>query len=191
MKPVTGVTNLNESAGEWFWDCTNDGIEIAYEESRIDLMRQFVDEHQEDEEYVIDGEYQEDDLISDAEEHADKEMENWESDCMILVGDWKRTNPDAELLEYPTYEPDETGDWAGIYRRDSGNILQVVWSKWALQGAWCSPCYPNQVDLDSDGGIWGYCLPAAEVRDEWVAECFNQGRAITPTKDVEEMGWSE
>jgi hypothetical protein len=67
-----------------------------------------------------------------------------------IFGDW--------ILDTKTdqYEPDTNGEFAAIERED---VTQIVWSKYTKRGALCSPCYPGQVDLDSDGQYLGYILP--------------------------------
>jgi hypothetical protein len=158
MEPVTGVTNLNESANDWFWDCTNEGIEPAYEEARIDLIREYIEKS----EGMQDASPEE--IQEDAEDFADRELENWESDCMILVGDWVEVSKDRH--GYPQYDVKKDGPsgWAGIYRREHGNILQVVYSKYAMMSRQCSLCYPGQADLDTPGDDYlGYCLPPEEL----------------------------
>lgn len=185
MTPTTGVTNLNRSAGEWFWEgYLPTAIEPAYEEARVDRMRAFVEAHTtevEDGQVDFEGYDSEDEMLIAAEDAANEELEDWNSDCYLLLGDWERTNPDAGLLEYPTYDIDKEGKhgWAGIYRRDTGSILQVVWSKFTMMSHYCSPCYPNQSDLDTDGdSMLGYCLPPDEWDDGWKDENFH--RLVNP-----------
>lgn len=85
-----------------------------------------------------------------------------------LVGDWKRTwvwriggrtgrnvaSHTPGSRRYKVWTEDRNGPmgWSAIYNRDEMTI-QVGWSKWTKEdAAWCSPCYPNQGDIDTDGG---------------------------------------
>jgi len=83
------------------------------------------------------------------------EDENFCDCCEImkdyLIGSWLK---DAEGLYYP----DESGNYAAIVRTDS-NVTQVVFSKTIKKCALCSPCYPGQADLDSNGNFSAYDLP--------------------------------
>jgi|SRR3989304_2950722 len=54
------------------------------------------------------------------------------------------------------YSPDKNGEFSAI---ENESTTQIVWSKFTKRGALCSPCYPGQVDLDSDGEFLGYTLP--------------------------------
>lgn len=58
-----------------------------------------------------------------------------------------------------SYEADETADVAGIFNTNQ-NTVQIVQSKWCFDDArMCSPCYPNQADMDSvGGGVLGYSV---------------------------------
>lgn len=164
MKPVTGVTLIHRSCNEFFLDYMygGSGIEPGYDEARIDLIK----------EYLLDHEEMEDreECRSEAEEHADRELEDWESDSYMLLGDWKRVNENEGDLAYPEYDVDKEGThgWAAILRRTDGMILQVVWSKWVMECAWCSPCYPGQGDLDTYGSVIAYSLPEDEYTDEFM-----------------------
>lgn len=90
-----------------------------------------------------------------SEEDMDEELsllfEDWDSSAdTILIGTWKK-DEDGE------YIPDESGEYAAIV----GEIYtQCVWSKTVTRGALCSPCFPGQVDSDSDGDFLAYALPA-------------------------------
>jgi len=68
-----------------------------------------------------------------------------------IIGDWKKG-------EDGKYDVDKDGEFAGIIREST---IQVVWSKTiAKNKKLTSPCFPGQVDLDSDDGDFqGYTLP--------------------------------
>lgn len=75
-----------------------------------------------------------------------------------LIGDWKIiTNKDGSIQ----YEPDENGEFSAIVNSSSFSTIQVVYSKFTTKvRAFCSPCFPNQADLDSgEGDILCYTLP--------------------------------
>ena len=67
-----------------------------------------------------------------------------------IFGDW--------IFDTKTkqYTPDKKGEFAAI---ENETTIQIVWSKYTKRGNLCSPCYPGQVDLDSDGQYLGYTLP--------------------------------
>lgn len=66
-----------------------------------------------------------------------------------IIGDWIKD-------ENGQYAPDKTGEYAAIVREST---IQVVWSKTLTRGALCSPCYPGQADIPSDGDYLAYTLP--------------------------------
>jgi hypothetical protein len=85
------------------------------------------------------------------EEERDEELESVECDSSHtkIWGEWKKD-------EEGKYEPDKTGEFAAIVRE---TVVQVVWSKFTARGNVCSPCYPGQIDLDSEGEFLAYTLP--------------------------------
>lgn len=54
------------------------------------------------------------------------------------------------------YEPDESAEYSAIV---SEVYTQIVKSKYISMCAYCSPCYPDQGDLDAAGYIKTYTLP--------------------------------
>ena len=89
-------------------------------------------------------------------EHC-KECDNDEHDIcyegqgITLVGDWKLNKADK-------YEPDHNGPEG--YAAIVGEIYaQVVYSKHFKNCALCSPCYPGQGDLDSEGEYKTFDFP--------------------------------
>ena len=66
-----------------------------------------------------------------------------------LLGDWKQD-------ENGKYFPDESGEFSAIENESS---VQVVWSKFTTHAKLCSPCYPGQADIPSDGPWLAYTLP--------------------------------
>ncbi len=86
-----------------------------------------------------------------SEDEKQEELESVECDPSHdkIIGDWIKDSDGK-------YAPDESGEFAAILRE---SVVQVVWSKFTTRGALCSPCYPGQVDLDSDGDFLAYTLP--------------------------------
>lgn len=74
----------------------------------------------------------------------------WEGNGEILIGDWIK-NSDGK------YDFNPAGEYAAIVRED---VTQVIFSKFTKRCNICSPCYPGQVDLDSDGQYLGFTLPS-------------------------------
>jgi hypothetical protein len=56
------------------------------------------------------------------------------------------------------YTTDFDAKYSAIVNFDT-NITQVLHSKWLIKGALCSPCYPGQVDADTEGGFLAYSVP--------------------------------
>lgn len=54
------------------------------------------------------------------------------------------------------YEPDDKEEYSAIC---TAMYTQVVRSKWVTRVALCSPCFPGQGDLDSEGDYLTYTLP--------------------------------
>lgn len=64
------------------------------------------------------------------------------------------------------FELDPDAEYSALVRE---SVVQVVRSKWAIQGHIYSPCYPNQVDADTEGVLWGYSLPPEMLTDEHIS----------------------
>jgi hypothetical protein len=80
---------------------------------------------------------------------TEEEKEMYESDNpTILIGDWIKRNG--------KYQPKKSGEYAAIVGESE---TQVVFSKFTKRCALCSPCYPGQGDLDSEGEYLTYNLP--------------------------------
>ena len=98
------------------------------------------------------------------DEELKEELEDIECfDHTKLIGSWKKgTTPDGE----PLYIPDMEGEYSAIVTSATFNCIQVVWSKKTSKNKrFCSPCFPNQADLDSENGnLEAYCLPDYLVR---------------------------
>jgi len=60
---------------------------------------------------------------------------------------------------------------------------QIVRSRWVAECARCSPCYPNQGDLDTPGGDYlAYCFPPSMFDTE--VDEFDVGRIREVGNDV-------
>ncbi len=58
------------------------------------------------------------------------------------------------------YIPDPDQDLSVIVNMGNGCTLQILQSKYIIDNVgFCSPCYPGQADLDSDGNLTAYILP--------------------------------
>ena len=93
-------------------------------------------------------------LESDEHQHYNDDnceiCEYWEDyNSTILIGDWIK---DSDGL----WDYDPNGEYAAIVRE---SVTQVVFSKYFKSCQLCSPCYPGQADLDSDGDFKAYNLP--------------------------------
>ena len=96
----------------------------------------------------------------DYEEHINSEFHDgdncdcidwWEGSITWLIGDWIK---DSEGLY--THDPEE--EYAAIV----GEVYtQVVFSQHTRRSMLCSPCYPGQGDIGSDGDYLAYDLPPA------------------------------
>lgn len=82
-----------------------------------------------------------------------------------LYGDWKKVDG--------KYAPDEEGEYSAIYDAND-NIIQVAWSKWVIDCAPCSPCFPGQGDIDTRGELVAYMLPEDLMGEGWIE--WNEGR---------------
>lgn len=77
------------------------------------------------------------------------------------------------------YEPDPEADFSAIIHEST---TQVVISKYAKQCEYCSPCYPNQGNLDTSpeyGNTLAYALPPEEVYDDFDSLCKMTGEEIS------------
>jgi len=104
-------------------------------------------------------------------EVGDIDIETFMSACDngvdLTYEGWKKENPDTDDEEYQNdgdctiisgfrknadglYDPDPEAEVSFIYHGDR-NTIQVVQSKWYAKCAWCSPCYPHQGDLGTEG----------------------------------------
>lgn len=90
------------------------------------------------------------------------------SDCgdyPILYGGWVRVNG--------KYNPSDTCSFAAVFNPDS-NTVQVVRSCYAVHCRPCSPCFPGQGDVDSDGSLFAYCLPPKLMSACWVNKNYHR-----------------
>ena len=130
-KPVTGVQSMN-TLPEWVYDnMSYNSIDLDYEN------------------HVRNRDMELANGLIDQEEY-DQELESWENESpTLLIGDWIKDDRDL-------YYPDPKGEYAAIVRETE---IQVVFSKNTKRCNHCSPCFPGQADLDSDGDFLAYCLP--------------------------------
>ena len=130
--PVTGVTNGN-NVPDWFNDEFYNAIALGFENYESDLKDSL------DTGMINESEYND-------------MLDGYESDMTTyLVGDWIKDKNDQWI-------PDPDGEYSAIYDNND-NYIQVVLSKTTKKCNHCSPCFPGQGDLDSDGEFLAYCLP--------------------------------
>jgi hypothetical protein len=80
----------------------------------------------------------------------DPEEDFYESDdSEYLIGDWLQD-------EQGLYYPDPNGEYSAKVMEVT---TRVYLSKTLKRCALCSPCYPGQADLDSEGTFLAYALP--------------------------------
>ena len=129
-EPTTGVLSHNQIAWEWMDEKTC----LTCAEIENDIREECTSDNGD-----VDW------------EKFGEEIETIEcqGDHTKLLGDWKQDE------NYKWY-PDPEGEWAAIQRETT---VQVVFSKTIVTGALCSPCYPGQVDLGSEGEFKAFTLP--------------------------------
>jgi len=76
------------------------------------------------------------------EEHPDEEIDFWDGSSLYVYG--FRKGSDGK------YEPDKNAGFSAIIRIES-NVMQVIRSSHVCWCKQCSPCYPNQADIDTPG----------------------------------------
>ena len=94
------------------------------------------------------------------EDDYEENLAYYEDDQPVyLIGGWYKSIND-NYLYYPRTQ------YAAIVSFDRG-VVQVVQSKYIKTGcALCSPCYPNQIDLESIGKYSGFNLPSEFYNEE-------------------------
>lgn len=150
---ITGVGNANY-IGEWDYDFIDLQYETAVQEKRKELITEFENNNEE---------YDEDEVTFMAQE----ELIDFNGTDQ-LYGSWLQD-------EEGKYYPNINGEYAMIYDSNE-NVYQVVHSKWAIRCYKCSPCYPGQGDIDTEGSLLAYMLPPDMMREEWIEE--NQHRFV-------------
>lgn len=144
-----GVVQANNL--EWIWDDVTNGDDIGW----LEYASEYPDDS--------------------------PELEYYEGQGDTLIGFKKcnRNNKEAWFAHKGKYSsfafrPDPDAEYSAIYRSDS-NVLQVVRSNWIRLSPFCSPCYPDQGNLDSPpdaagggmsytlsfqtGPVWAYTVP--------------------------------
>jgi len=147
--PVTGVVSLNST--EWVYEeCDyREVANLSYDEGLkyhiADRTAEWVTES--DDTSAVPP----DDLL---EEWQDQYGEFYESQGdTILIGDWLKDNDGLWGADH-----NGSSGYSAIVDYDTNNV-QVVWSTVVTRAALCSPCYPGQCDLDTEGDYLAYDLP--------------------------------
>ncbi len=128
---LTGVIGISQINSQYVCEDCNNGINLTYELA--------VKEH---------GKFCEDKECMENDHEYFSENYYGDEDT-ILVGYTK----DDEGL----YIPDTSKEFSYIYNE---GILQVTQSKYTKDVRLCSPCYPNQGDLNTIGDYKAYNLPS-------------------------------
>jgi hypothetical protein len=118
----------------------------------------------------------------------------WEKDSIDLFAEQQRNSPQADLFECCSntgpqlfgswvrkngcYYPSLRDEMSAIFDPDT-NTVQVIRSNHIIKCHHCSPCYPNQGDVDTAGDLWAYCLPPYLMEEGWIKE---NGRRIFKRK---------
>ena len=90
-----------------------------------------------------------------ADENGDDDLERLDGEgATYLIGDWIK-GQDGKYS--PTGIIGKCG-FSAIYDSND-NYIQVVQSRWVARCALCSPCFPNQGDMESAGEHWTFMLP--------------------------------
>jgi hypothetical protein len=148
----TGVISSNNVN----WEFMGDGICTICEESHKEITDQIEAKeiemnHEKEKEFPN---YEKIEELAIEIEDLEEELEFFYcEDHEKLVGDWL-------MDENEQYYPDVNGEFAGIQLDSTFNCIQVVWSKTIAHNRRAtSPCFPNQVDIDSEGSLSCYTLP--------------------------------
>jgi hypothetical protein len=158
--PTTGVFTNNRV--DYLLDDLTDCVDLAYESALEDYVGERLKKINEILSSSIYDEAGLDNLAKAV--NLLEEVINPNLDCIDtldwLIGFKKVTDKEEawhwfESLQYG-YAPDEEAECSVMV----GEIYsQVVRSRWGLKGALCSPCYPGQVDVDSNGEFIGFSYP--------------------------------
>lgn len=152
--PIGGVVNVNRLEGV-IHDLALSGLDLGFEPGWREFERTKIAEFEEAYWATITNDEPHDDPTPDEEliaEWKEEYGELYDTPGLILIGDWVK---DRDGL----YEPDQAGEFAAIVDYDS-NVVMVKHSTVIKRCALCSPCYPGQADLESEGEYLGYDLPA-------------------------------
>ena len=191
-KPITGVFQNNHIP--YLGDELSNSISLNYEECLNSFVDQKIGEIQKilDD---IDGDTMEVSArdikdVCEMLEYPDNSVDyiettNW------LIGFEKTFDKEKawfwfNVLKYG-YTPDETAEYSAIV----GEIYtQVIQSRWLLQSALCSPCYPGQGNADSVGKFLAYSLPPDmfEKEDPVVKRIFSANENLFIIHSVDECG---
>lgn len=130
LVPATGVFSTN--ALEWVWEDAGEGIDLAWE-NHIRTCRRLHHDH----------------CGPDASGTAliGFRPRRKREEAVFTVGKGRRTCG---------YVPDEKAEYSAIVRE---SVVQVVRSRWVVKGAPCSPCYPGQIDGETEGEFVAYAPP--------------------------------
>src|ERR1041385_4156102 len=155
--PRVGVVNANSLYDDLFQDCLNNGIDLTYEDTRMEMEREVKAEFTEAS--LESGEEFDDSVI---ESVIDRRLEHLGMDNhYFLLGAWVKNDQG----EYEIDKSGKSGDYALTYNTESG-IVCIEWSQYTTQCNNTSPCYVMADgsgpcgDLDTPGdAVTAYTLP--------------------------------
>mgnify|MGYP000592535755 CR=1 FL=1 len=110
----------------------------------------------------------------------------------FMWDDYVTTLDDGSEL-YGAWKQDDDGMWridktskyeySAISCPDFG-VLQIVWSKYGLKCAECSPCFPYQGDLDTEGDCYIAYAPPPDLLSDGETKFFDRVEEIKPMEEL-------
>lgn len=158
--PTTGVFANNEVT--FLWEELESGInldyESAYDDYISDALSQIINlcnSYKESEGFAEKAEL----IVSFLDDIEHPDIEDVESNHWVIGFKKVFKKDDSwywfETLQYG-FAPDKTEECSAIIGE---SCSQVIRSIWGVKGSLCSPCFPGQVDADSNGEFIGYSFP--------------------------------
>lgn len=152
ITPVTGVIN-NNSVSWLYEEIDSSGIDLSYYEHMANCP-------------ICNGYNEEGEELSEGEEEECNDLEFLEGGDYLLG---YRVLEEEELANYTEEELSELDYTEGVYKnfyyvplpdseykaivRGDSHTTQVIESQYVMRVSYCSPCYPNQGDLDAPSSL--------------------------------------
>ena len=102
----------------------------------------------------------------------DEEPEYGGESGTTLIGFVETTADDDKawyVIGDKAWKPDPSAEYSAICGE---YYVQVIASVWRIRGALCSPCYPGQVDGDTNGEVLAYSIPPEVVGSDYDDSCI-------------------